>query len=306
MKRRTFIQNFIGAGLLASTAGSFASVHRLMEPMLMSDGMHDLVAIKGGEPGPMFDKAITAMGGMKQFVKPGQTVVVKPNIGWDKTPEYAANTNPELVGRIVEHCYQAGAKTVFVFDNTCNNWKKSYQNSGIERAVKDANGKIVPGNVESYYHPVEVPKGKSLKSTKVHELILESDVFINVPVLKNHGGAALTMAMKNLMGIVWDRSWWHGNNLHQCIADFATWRKPDLNVLDAYRVMKRNGPQGVSVDDVVPMRSLLLSTDMVAIDAAGTKMFGLDPTNVRYIPLANGMNVGEMDLSGLNIKKMAM
>jgi Uncharacterized conserved protein len=213
-------------------------------------------------------------------------VVVKPNIGWDKTPEYAANTNPLLVKRIVEHCLQAGAKEVLVFDNTCDQWQRCYSNSGIEKAVKDAGGKIIPGNNEGYYHPVNIPGGKRLNQTKEHEAILESDVFINVPVLKSHGGATLTIAMKNMMGIIWDRGYWHRNDLHQCIADFASYRKPTLNVIDAYRVMKQHGPKGVSLSDVTTMKALIVSEDIVAADAAAAKLFGLNPSDVDYIRIA--------------------
>jgi uncharacterized protein (DUF362 family) len=306
MKRREFIQKSIGAGVVASTA-SVAGFSQILSPnTYSSNSTYDLVAIKGGMPDMMFDKAIAAMGGMEAFVKKGQSVVVKPNIGWDKTPELAANTNPLLVKRIVEHCYTAGAKEVLVFDNTCNQWNKCYTNSGIEKAVKDAGGKIVPGNTESYYQEVSVDQGKKLKSTKVHELILDSDVFINVPVLKNHGGAQLTMSMKNLMGIIWDRWWWHRNDLHQCIADFSTYRVPDLNILDAYRVMMKNGPQGVSKNDVADMKSLLISPNMVTIDAAGAKMFGMEPEKVDYIVKAEELGLGSKDLSTQNIKKLSI
>jgi uncharacterized protein (DUF362 family) len=206
----------------------------------------------------------------------------------------------------VKQCYQAGAKEVYVFDNTCDNWERCYRNSGIERAVKNANGKIAPGNSSGYYQEVKIPNGQSLKDAKVHELLLGADVVINVPILKDHGGARLTMSMKNLMGVVWDRRYWHRNDLHQCIADFATYHKPTLNVLDAYYVMKQNGPRGVSVDDVVQMKSLLISTDMVAIDAAGAKLLGFDPADVRYIGLAEAAKVGRSDLSAMNIKRISI
>ena len=266
---------------------------------------YDLVAVKGGEPAEMFDKAIAAMGGMKKYVKKGQTVVVKPNIGWDTSPERAGCTNPELVKRIIEQCKQAGAKKIYVFDNTCDNWKKCYTNSGIEKAAKEAGAEVVSGASEKYYREVKV-NGKTLKSTQVHEKILDSDVFINVPVLKNHGSAKLTIAMKNLMGIMWDRRWWHRNDLHQCIADFCLYSKPTLNVVDAYRVMKRNGPRGVSVDDVVLMKSLLISEDIVAVDAAAAKLFGSDPKKISYIKYAADQGIGQIDLSKLKIKRIKM
>jgi uncharacterized protein (DUF362 family) len=322
MKRRDFLTKSIGAGILAGSLGSLGSfrsidnvnnefsssrLNRLLGSGLETKSLpFDLVAVKGGEPDAMFDRAIESLGGMKAFVQKGQTVVVKPNIGWDTTPEKGGCTNPILVKRIIEHCFKAGAKMVYVFDYTCDDWQRCYTNSGIEKVVKDAGGKMVPGNTENYYHDVKIPKGKILKNAKEHELILQSNVFINVPILKNHGGAQLTITMKNLMGIVWDRKYWHSNGLHECIADFATYRKPDLNVVDAYRVMKRNGPRGVSVDDTVLMKSLMLSTDMVTADAAACKTFGLEPKDIGHIRMAHENGAGNMNLEGLRINRIKM
>jgi len=269
-------------------------------------GIPDLVAVKNGEPEALFDRGIEALGGMGRFVKKGQKVVVKPNIGWNVPPERAANTNPRLVRRIVEHCLQAGAKEVYVFDHTCDGWRDSYRTSGIEQAVKDAGGKLAPGNSEGYFQTVAVPGGRRLREAKEHELVLQADVFINVPVLKSHGGARLTVAMKNLMGVVWDRGEWHANDLHQCIADFATPRKPDLNVVYAYNVLLRHGPRGVSAADVANLRSLLLSTDPVTADAAAAKLFGLEPDAVDYIRIAGEMGVGRKDLENLAIRRIAL
>lgn len=308
MERRDFLKKGIGAGVIAGASFSIAGVNSLFAGTSSQSqkGAYDLVAVRGGEPEVMFDRGIEAMGGMRKFVKAGQTVVVKPNIGWDVTPERAGNTHPKLVKRIVQHCFQAGAKDVFVFDNTCDNWIRCYKTSGIEDAVKEAGGKMMPGNTENFYKEVSIPKGKRLKTAKVHELILNSDVFINVPVLKNHGSARLTIALKNLMGIVWDRRFWHRNDLHQCIADFGTFKKPDLNVIDAYYVMKQNGPRGVSVDDVVTMKSLIISADMVAADAASAKLFGLEPADIGHIKIADEMGIGTMDLSKLNIHRIVV
>ena len=307
MDRRDFIKKSIQAGLIAGTASSLGKITNLFaNPFIQTSKQYDLVAIKGGEPDVMFDKAIASLGGMKTFIKKGQKVVLKPNIGWDVTPDRAGNTNPVLVKRIIQHCYEAGAKEVYVFDNTCDDWKRCYSNSGIERAVKDAGGKLVSGDSERYYQQVEVKHGKKLTSTKVHELILDSDVFINVPILKNHSSTELTISMKNLMGNVWDRGYWHRNNLHQCIADFASFRKPDLNIVDAYYVMKRNGPRGVSKGDVVLMKSQIISTDIVAADAAAAKLFGIEPSDIEYIKYASNMKLGQIDLSKLNINRIIL
>ncbi len=152
MKRRSFFK----AGL---TAGAAVGSYVLMgKPARMFGAPTeaapiDLVAVRGGEPDVMFDHGMEALGGIRSFVKKGQKVVVKPNIGWDVPPERAANTHPRLVMHIIRQCYEAGAKEVYVFDHTCDNWQRCYDTSGIEKAVRDAGGKMAPGHSESYYHP---------------------------------------------------------------------------------------------------------------------------------------------------------
>jgi uncharacterized protein (DUF362 family) len=305
MKRRDFIRKGLGAA--AFTGASLSIPFSKLWGSPASPLPYDLVAIKGGEPEAMFDRAIQEMGGMKAFVQKGQKVVIKPNIGWDVTPERAGNTNPNLVKRVIQHCLEAGAKEVYVFDNTCDKWDKCYSTSGVEKAVKDAGGKIAPGNTENYYHTVEIPNGQKLKSVKVHELILDSDVFINMPVLKSHSSTKVTITLKNLMGVVWDRGYWHKNDLNQCIADYATYaNKPALNIVDAYRVMMKNGPRGVSEADVSLMKSLILSTDMVAADTASSKLFGLSPDDVPYIGIADSMGAGTMSMDKLKVQRIIL
>jgi len=306
MRRREFLKKSIGAGVFAGSMASLGSGRIFANTVNNNSLPYDLVAIREGTPEKMFDRAIEAMGGMKNFVKPGQTVAVKPNIGWDVPPERAGNTNPALVKRIVEHCFDAGAKKVYVFDNTVDEWRKTYDTSGIERAAKDAGATVAPANTEGYFQEVDIPKGKTLKKAKEHELALESDVFINVPILKTHNSSILTISMKNLMGNVWDRRFYHRNGLHQCIADFITHRKPDLNIVDAYRVMRRNGPRGVSTNDVALMKYQIISDDIVAADAAATKIFGKEVNNISHIDMAGKMGVGETDLSNLNIERIKM
>ena len=194
--------------------------------------------------------------------KPRQKVVVKPNIGWDKVPELAGNTNPKLVAEIVKQCLAAGAKEVTVFDHTCDDWQKCYKNSGIEEAAKTAGAKVMPAHLESYYKPVSLPKGVRMKSAKVHELFLNSDVWINVPILKTwrrqsddfheepHGGlsgiavSSIPTTCSNVLPIS------------------ATMDKAVLNVVDAYRVLKTNGPRGRSASDVVLTKGLFISQDI--------------------------------------------
>ncbi|OFY67425.1 MAG: tat (twin-arginine translocation) pathway signal sequence [Bacteroidetes bacterium RBG_13_43_22] len=306
MKRRDFLKRSAGAGLAAGAAISFGKYDKLWTT-LPGRAKYDMVAVMGGTPVDMFDLGIQELGGLGTFIQKGQKVLVKPNIGWDVVPDLAANTNPLLVKRIIEHCFKAGAKEVYVLDHTCDNWVNCYKNSGIEKAAKDAGAKVVPANSEKYYQQVEIPGGVKLKSAKVHELLLESDIFINVPILKDHNSTRMTCCLKNMMGVVWDRGYWHSNDLNQCIADYALFeRKPALNIIDCYNVMVKHGPQGVSKEDIVQMKSMIITTDWVAGDAAATKMLGLETQRIEYIPLAHKMGLGNMNLDSLNIRRIKM
>jgi uncharacterized protein (DUF362 family) len=268
---------------------------------------YDMVAVMGGTPESMFDLGIQELGGAGAFVGKGQKVLIKPNIGWDVIPELAANTNPMLVKRVIEHCLKAGAKEVYVLDHSIDNWLNTYKNSGIERAAKSAGAKVVPANSESYYHGIEIPAGVKLKKAKVHELLLETDVYINVPVVKDHNSTRMSCSLKNSMGLVWDRGFWHANDLHQCIADFALFeKKPSLNIIDCYNVIVKHGPQGVSKEDVVMMKSLILTTDWVAGDTAAARMLGAEPERIDYLTIAYKMGLGNMKLDSLNIRRIKM
>lgn len=308
MKRRDFLKTSVVASAVLSL--NFEGLQAaLTSNTIAVEKAPDLVAVMGGEPEVMLDKALEALGGMGQYVKKGQKVVIKPNIGWDRTPELAGNTNPKLIKALVQKCLAAGAEKVTVFDHTCDNWQKCYETSGIAAAVKEAGGVIVPGNDEKYYKEVAIPGGKSLKSAKIHEALLDADVWINVPVLKNHGGAKMTCAMKNYMGIVWDRQYFHSNDLQQCIADICTWqKKPVLNVVDAYRIMHQNGPQGKSAADVAMLKSLIVSSNIVAADTASLKLFNqvkkLDMEAVGHIGKGESLKLGTSNLDTITIKRI--
>jgi uncharacterized protein (DUF362 family) len=274
-------------------------------------GPYDLVAVMGGQPVEMFRKAIAEMGGMSHFVKKGQTVTIKPNIGWDKSPEKGANTNPELVAEIIRQCFRAGAKEVWVFDHTCDEWQACYASSGIAEAAKAAGAKVLPANEESYYREISLPRGVKLTKAKIHKAILDSDVWINVPVLKHHGGPKMTISMKNHMGIVWDRGFFHRNDLQQCIADICTLPHPAvLHVVDAYRVVKSNGPKGRSDSDVVLAKAMFLSKDIIAVDTAATRFFNqIEPMPleaVTHISKGEALHLGTMDIDKLNIKRISL
>ena len=308
MERR----NFLKAALLGTVAGamSFKSEKLFGSGKVESYAVdNDLVAVMGGEPEEMYSKAIAAMGGISRFIKKGDKVVVKPNMGWDKKPEFAANTNPDLLTAIIKDCFAAGASEVTVFDNTCDEWQACYKNSGLEAAAKAAGAKVAFAHDEKYYKAVQLPKGQKLKEAKIHEAIINCDKWINVPVLKTHGGAKLTISMKNYMGIVWDREYWHKTDLQQCIADCATYeKKPVLNIVDAYRIMTQNGPKGRTIADTQTAKALFMSTDIVAVDTAALRFFGQFKTikleEVSHIGIAEKMNVGTTDLDKLKVERI--
>ncbi len=306
MNRRDFLKAMTLAGATAivdlRSAGRVLAQSNNTKPV-------DLVAIMGGEPVAMLDRMLAEYGGIARWVKNGSKVVIKPNIGWDRVPEMAADTNPDLVAALVKRCLAAGASEVKVFDHTCHDWVKSYANSGIKAAVEAAGGVMVPGNDESYYTEVDLPKGVKLKKAKIHKALLECDVWFNVPIMKHHGGARMSLSMKNYMGIVWDRKVFHSTDLQQCIADVATWeKKPALHIIDGYRAMLQNGPQGKTLDDSIVLKALLASTDPVAVDTAAVKMFAqaktMDINAVTHISKAQSLGLGTMDIDKLNVRRI--
>jgi len=309
MKRRDFIKTTAAVGVAVLTFDQLQAA--IAKNQIMVESAPDIVAVMGGEPAQLLERALQEMGGIEKYVKKGQSVVIKPNIGWDKKPEFGANTNPDLIDALIRQCFKAGAKKVTVFDHTCDNWQKCYASSGIEAAAKAAGAIVLPGNDETYYKEVAIPQGVKLKSTKVHQALLDADVWFNVPVLKNHGGAGLTISMKNYMGIVWDRGYFHANDLQQCIADACTWEKrPALNIIDAYRCVHKNGPQGRSLSDAALLKTLIISKDIVAGDTAAVGLYNqvekMDINNVGHIANGEKLKLGTQNLSKLNIKRIKL
>lgn len=308
MERRNFIKTAV--------AGAFVGTIQLQHSKLfaannLQEGACDLVAVMGGEPVAMYEKAMAALGGIGKYVKRGQKVTIKPNIGWNKSPEEGANTNPELIAAMVKDCLSAGASEVTVFDHTCDAWQGCYTNSGIEAAAKAAGAKIAFGHEERYYREVSLPDAVRMKTAKIHEAILDCDVWFNVPVLKTHEGAKMTIAMKNYMGIVWDRRFMHSNNLQQCIADAASFvKKPALNIVDAYRVMTQNGPRGKSVEDVQLGKALFVSPDIVAADTAAVNFFNqftaMTIEDASHIVKGEELKLGTTNLASLKVERIRM
>jgi len=307
MKRREFLKAGAALGVGVLTFDKLQAA--IATNTMMVEAVPDMVAVMGGEPAELLDRAIKEMGGIGKYVKKGQNVVIKPNIGWDKKPEFAANTNPELVKALVKQCFKAGAKKVTVFDHTCDNWQKCYESSGIKKAAEEAGAIVLPANDKVYYKEVNLPQAKILKTTMIHKALLDADVWFNVPVLKNHDGAQMSIAMKNYMGIVENREYFHKNNLQQCIADVCTWeKKPALNIVDAYRVLFKNGPQGRSISDTSVLNTIIISKDIVAADTASVGLFNqvkaMDINNVGHIINGENMKLGTRNIDGLKVKRI--
>jgi uncharacterized protein (DUF362 family) len=262
----------------------------------------DLVISKGTSPAHITEAALQALGGMGRFISRGDVVLVKPNIGWDRTPEQAANTNPEVVATLVRLALAAGAKEVKVFDHTCEDPRRCYVRSGIMEAAKGA-GATVKYIDERRFRKMEI-KGEALKTWEVYQEAMEVDKVINCPILKHHSSARLTMGMKNFMGLVGGergRLHWH---LDQNIVDLAAFFKPTLVVLDAIRILTANGPQGGSLKYVKRLNTVAAGIDQVAIDAIGAKIFGMGLEEMDHLRIASQRGLGLMDLGKLRIKEV--
>lgn len=261
----------------------------------------DLAIIEGDSPSSMTKEAVASLGGMKRFISKGDVVVVKPNIGWDRTPDLAACTNPDVVKTLVELCLDQGAKEVKVIDNPCNPAQRTYVRSGIERAAKEAGAKVV------YPNPHRLKKtalnGEWLREWEVYTDFVEADKIINVPIAKTHSLSRVTLGFKNWLGALGgNRNQLH-QNLDVAIVDLAAFFKPCLTVLDGYRILIRNGPQGGRLSDVKLHKTLVAGVDYTAVDAVGASFFGISPAELPYLQIARRKGFGETNVEKLKVEK---
>jgi uncharacterized protein (DUF362 family) len=298
VNRRTFIKT-VSAGFAA--APFVRPIEIFSSP---TESLPHLSVVTAADPIKATIKAVDALGGMSTFVSKGDVVVVKPNIGWDRTPEHAADTNPAVVAALVQLAFDAGAKKVKVFDNTCNSARRCYTRSGIEDAARSA-GADVFFVEDKKFRKVHL-KGDVLGEWPVYQDALEADKIINVPIAKHHTLARITLSMKNLMGLIGGSR----NLLHQKldvnIVDLAAFFKPTLVVLDAVRILTANGPQGGNLSDVVQKNTVAASRDQVAIDAFGATLFGVAADEMPHILDAHGRGLGEKDLSKLTVVRQVL
>lgn len=290
MKRRAFLR----------LMGLSAFFYQWLLRDLSAAGGPVVAVAEGKDYARVTRDAIAALGGMKRFVKSGDVVVVKPNMGWDRSSEQAANTHPLVVRAVVEEALRAGAKKVKVFDRTCNDERRCYVNSGIAGALKGMK------NVELKYIENERFKkvainGKALSEWELYGEALSADVFINVPVAKHHSLTRLTLGLKNVMGVMGGNRGTIHKNIDNALADVNSVLKSHLVVVDATRVLTAHGPQGGNLRDVKVLNKVIASTDIVAADAYATTLFGLKPEDIAVTVAASRRGLGEINLKKVKI-----
>ena len=246
-----------------------------------------VIVIKGKDPERMLALGLEKLGGLDRFVKPGAKVVIKPNAAWASAPEVGANTMPEVFAACIAACRKAGAGQVLSPEVPCSKAKEAFGMSGLEEAAAKSGGRLFS---PTEFTPTAIPKGKRLTEALIPADILENDCLINLPVAKSHGGATLTLSMKNWMGSVKDRGFWHRNDLHQCIADFSTRITPTFVIIDAMRIMLTGGPRGPG--KLAYPGQLIFATDFVAADAYAATLFERDPMSIGHIRLADEAGLG--------------
>lgn len=249
------------------------------------------------------EKAVEGIGGLGRFVSRGDVVWVKPNIGWDRTPELAANTNPDVVATLVRLCLEAGAKKVKVGDNPCDLAEKSYHSSGIAAAAKAAGAEVVFLDRRRFRQTAI--GGERVKTIPIYPDILECDLVLNVPIIKHHGLAKATMCMKNYMGVIEERRTFH-QAIADCLADLTRFMKPPVCVLDGIRILKAHGPKGGNPADVELKTAVAAGTDVVALDAWGAELMGLKASDVESTVKGQAMGLGTMDYRSSNLKEISI
>lgn len=294
MDRRSFLKSAGAAALLAP-----AMVNHLMaapEPPLVA-------VAEGKDYQAITRKVINAMGGMKRFVKSGDVVVVKPNIGWDRSVDLAANTHPQVVKAVVEECLAAGARRVKVFDYTCNDPRRCYVNSGIEGALKGMK-QVEMKQIEPERFKKVALNGQFLKEWELYDEALSANVFINLPIAKHHGLSRLTLGLKNVMGIMGGNRGYTHRNLDTALADVNAYFKSHLTIIDATRILTAHGPQGGNIADVKVLNTVIASRDIVAADAFATTLFGLKPADIPVTVAAYKRGLGEMNLNKIKVVRV--
>jgi uncharacterized protein (DUF362 family) len=291
LERREFIKKAALAGV--ASIGAVNSLENIAHAAnKTAKAQPKVIVASNGEPAALLKAALGAYGGLKQIIKPGSNVVIKANFTWFGPPEQACNNNPHLVQALVKACFNAGAKSVKVVDMPIDPPQLCMERSGIAKAVTEAGGKIVS------LHGAPTTQGDS--PFRIYKEALGADCLINLPILKDHSVADMTSALKNYMGLTPERQLMHALGIDRSIVDLAKFIHPDLHIIDAYQVLKTNGPKGPG--RVIKARQIIISNDPVAADAYAATVLGIpQPT---YVKLAAKAGLGVADLSKIKIEKV--
>jgi uncharacterized protein (DUF362 family) len=302
INRRKFIRQSVRTAVAVAAAGCLPALGPLAAPAYATEP--SLLAVRKGRDIPLLVKeTISALGGMEHFVKPGDVVVVKPNIGWDRTVELAANTHPDVVKTLALLCLEAGAKQVRIFDRPCNDERRCYTQSGIRAALESIKSDRISLEYmdRRAYKELVIHGGQAFERWEFYMPAIEADRLINVPIAKHHSISRLTLGMKNLMGVIGGNRGRLHHNIAESLADIATVIHPDLTVIDATRILITNGPQGGRIQDVRATETLIASPDMVAADAYATTLFDLKPEDVATVVAGARRGLGVMDFKQMKM-----
>jgi len=306
MDRRRFLESGLKGAGFGLLFGGFTGFVR--DAFSQSDALPD-IALARGPAKEATQRAIDAIGGMRRFVEPGHVVVLKPNASFEAPPEWGATTHPDVVSAVLDACFEAEARRVYVVDHTLKAAEKCFARTGLGDAVAAfTKAKLVSLDDRKAYREVIVPSGKVLKKVEIPVLMEKVDLFINLPSAKSHSATGVSLGLKNLMGLIWDRHHFHDNiDIHQGVADLATILKPQLTILDAIRILKTGGPAGPG--DVDPFNGVIAGVDPVAVDAYGVGLSTWNrqtfrPNQIRYIRASAEQGLGTTDLESLRIKEL--
>ena len=297
IQRRSFIKK----SATAAAAGALAAA--VPASALAEDKKPRIVVVHGNDIPKMIAAGIEKMGGWGKFFKEGKKVALKPNLAWKSTPEQGGNTHPDIIRAVILAAEKAKVKQIVIPENTCHSERETFPACGVLDAIKGTGAKLYRPKGNDYVS-VEVPKGKICKKARVTRDLIEADCLVNMPVAKHHGGAMLTLSMKNWMGAIDNRTrqGWHRQGLHQCIADFSTYLKPTLIIIDATRILLDRGPQGPG--PLAHPHEIIFATDPVAADTYAATLFGKKPKDVRHIQLAAELGVGCADIEKIKVERV--
>jgi uncharacterized protein (DUF362 family) len=266
------------------------------------------LAVISGEPAAATKKALETLGGISRFVKKGQRVVLKPNMSFARPPDFSATTHPLVVATVARACMEAGAQQVLVLDHTLQRAELCLERAGIREACKNISGAHVLALQErKFFREVKIPRGKVLERVEVIKEILDGYVLINMPVAKSHSATGVSLGLKGLMGMIWDRESFHSQyNINQAIADLATVIKPQLTILDATRALASGGPGGPG--EVKKPNLIVAGIDPIAVDSYGVSVVPWYGQNfkgrqVEHLLVAHQMGLGKIDIDQLKIFK---